>query len=227
MLELVFVANFKIMQVEREMMMQVHIMQVGFIGTNCYILSKGEKAIVIDPGGDSDKIIDYIDENKLEPEAILLTHAHYDHIGALEEVRDKFGVNVYIHELEQNWLVDPKWNGSYKLPFGTITASEAEKTLKEGELEIGPFQFEVIHTPGHSPGSMSFVFNDTKQVFSGDVLFNQGIGRTDLPGGDFPTLEQSIREKLYHLADDFEVFPGHGPSTTIGFEKKNNPFFQA
>lgn len=201
-------------------------MPVGIIGANCYVLSKGEDALIIDPGGDAEQIIQYIEANKLRPLAILLTHAHYDHIGGVEEVRNKYQTNVYINEAEQSWLTDPMLNGSYKLVSGGITTSEAEIVLEEGELSIGSFNIHVLHTPGHSPGSVSFVFTDTKQAFSGDALFRQGIGRTDLRGGDLATLEHSIRQKLYQLDDDYEVFPGHGPSTMIGFEKQYNPFFR-
>lgn len=204
--------------------MEVNIMSVGLIGTNCYILSKNDEALIIDPGGDADRITRLVDEKNIRPLAILLTHAHYDHIGALEELRREFEVDVHINEAEQHWLSNPSWNGSHKLPGGYITASPAEKLLEEGEMAIGSFHFRILHTPGHSPGSMSFIFEETKQIFSGDVLFQQGIGRTDLPGGDFSTLKRTIKEKLYRLDDAFIVYPGHGPSTTIGFEKKNNPF---
>lgn len=206
--------------------MDIKTMPVGIIGANCYVLSKGEDALIIDPGGDAEQIIQYIEANNLRPLAILLTHAHYDHIGGVEEVRNKYQTNVYINEAEQSWLTDPMLNGSYKLVSGGITTSEAEIVLEEGELSIGPFNIHVLHTPGHSPGSVSFVFTDTKQAFSGDALFRQGIGRTDLRGGDLATLEHSIRQKLYQLDDDYEVFPGHGPSTMIGFEKQYNPFFR-
>lgn len=206
--------------------MEIKTMPVGMIGANCYILSQEKHALIVDPGGDAEKIIQYIEENGLTPLGILLTHAHFDHIGGLEAVRNKFQVNVYIHQAEQSWLTDPMLNGSHKLMGGEITATEAEITLEEGELTIGEFYFIVAHTPGHSPGSVSFIFTDSKQVFSGDALFNQGIGRTDLPGGDLPTLEHSITRKLYQLDDEYRVYPGHGPSTTIGFEKVNNPFFR-
>lgn len=204
--------------------MKIMTMPVGMIGTNCYILSKEQDTLIIDPGGDADVIINYLEENELKPIAILLTHAHYDHIGALEEIREAYGIQVYLHEKEQDWLTNPALNGSHKFRHD-IVAREAEHTLDEGELSIGSFHFQVIHTPGHSPGSMSFLFKEAKQLFSGDVLFNQGIGRTDLPGGDFPTLEHTIKNKIYQLEMDIQVNPGHGPSTKIGFEKENNPFF--
>lgn len=204
--------------------MKIKIMPVGLIGTNCYILSEKNETLIIDPGGDPDQIIDYLEKEKLTPLAILLTHAHFDHIGGLEELRKKYEIGVYINELEQSWLGDPMKNGSHKMVGHETIAANAENMLKEGKLTIGSFNFDVIHTPGHSPGSVSFVFPDSNEVFSGDVLFKQGIGRTDLPGGDFSILEHSIREKLYLLNDVYKVFPGHGPTTTIAFEKKNNPF---
>ena len=206
--------------------MEIKIMPVGLIGTNCYVISKGELALIVDPGGDADQIINYIKGTDLNVQAILLTHAHYDHIGGLEDLRGKLNVDTYIHELEQSWLGDPLLNGSHKLIGHEITASVAENNLKEGEMRVGGFTFTVLHTPGHSPGSVSFLFEETKQAFSGDVLFNQGIGRTDLLGGDLQTIEHSIKEKLYKLDDAYRIYPGHGPSTTIGFEKRNNPFFR-
>ncbi len=205
--------------------MEIKRMSVGLIGTNCYILSKENQALVIDPGGDGDAIHSYIEEKKLTLQAILLTHAHFDHIGGIEELRSFYKADVYINELEHDWLGNPQLNGSHKLMGQEITVSPAEQLLTEGELAIGTFHFKVIHTPGHSPGSMSFIFSESQQVFSGDVLFNQGIGRTDLPGGDLSALEHSIKEKLYQLADHYIIHPGHGPSTSIGFEKRSNPFF--
>lgn len=206
--------------------MEVKTMPVGFIGTNCYILSRDGQALVIDPGGDADQIIDYLEEKGLTPQAILLTHAHFDHIGGLEDLRSKYAIDTYIHQLEQEWLCNPNLNGSHKLAGHEIATKLAEKTLEEGTYKIGAFTFEVTETPGHSPGSVSFVFSNTGEIFSGDVLFNQGIGRTDLVGGDYSILEHSIKNKLYNFPDETIIYPGHGPSTTIGFEKVNNPFVQ-
>ncbi|MHA6250975.1 MBL fold metallo-hydrolase [Oceanobacillus sp. CAU 1775] len=206
--------------------MKVEQKSVGFIGTNCYILSIGEQTLVLDPGGDPEQIINYLENNALKPQAILLTHAHFDHIGGLEALRATYQLDTYIHEQEQEWLGDPSLNGSHKLVGNEIVTNPAEKTFEIGELTIGDFTFDVIHTPGHSPGSVSFVFHQSKEIFGGDVLFRQGIGRTDLRGGDYSILEHSIKEKLYTLDDDYTVYPGHGPRTTIGFEKINNPFIR-
>ncbi|WP_405101194.1 MBL fold metallo-hydrolase [Oceanobacillus sp. FSL H7-0719] len=206
--------------------MEIKVMPVGLFSTNCYIISQEDQALVIDPGGNAEGIRNYIDDNQLSVQAILLTHAHFDHIGALEELRKAYNVGVYINAAEQAWLGNPQMNGSYKLIGEEIIASPAENLLNEGKLTIGSFTLEVIHTPGHSPGSVSFIFPESQQIFSGDILFNQGIGRTDLPGGDLSVLEKSLKEKLYVLDEHYIINPGHGPSTSIGFEKENNPFFR-
>ena len=198
-------------------------MSLGPLGTNCYIVSVDQEAIVFDPGGDADQLIKYVESEKLQIKAILLTHAHFDHIGAVEDVRKYSGAPVYIHELEADWLTDPELNRSAAM-FEKIAGEPADYYLRPGTMNIGSFEFEIIHTPGHSPGSVSFIFKDELFVIGGDVLFNQGIGRTDLPGGSFEQLEASIRNHLYQLNDQYTVYPGHGPETTIGNEKRNNPF---
>ncbi|HLT56313.1 MAG TPA: MBL fold metallo-hydrolase [Bacillota bacterium] len=203
--------------------MNIHLLSVAPIGTNCYILEIGSNALIIDPGGEGERIIRYIDERKLRPHAILLTHAHFDHIGALDEICNYYNIEVYLNELEHPWLQDPAQNGSRMLSSPVIIKTAA-KPLREGNLEIGPFAMEVIHTPGHSPGSMSFVFPKDDVVFGGDVLFLEGVGRTDLPGGDFDVLEETIRNKFYTLPEQVVVYPGHGPNTTIHHERKHNPF---
>src|SRR5690625_1860108 len=207
------------------MKMQIKQFSLGPIGTNCYILSQNNECLVIDPGGDAHIVEEYLNNNKLTPLAILLTHAHFDHIGAVEEIRTKYKIDVYLHENEQDWLDDPSLNRS-SLYFGEngIVTKRPEKLLSTGELEIGPFTCEVVHTPGHSPGSVTFIFRKDKFIVSGDVLFHRGIGRTDLPDASIEQLAKSIVNQLYVLPDDFNVYPGHGTNTTIGDEKQNNPF---
>lgn len=209
--------------------MEIIAMPVGLVQANCYIVYKKEEkdALIIDPGGEPEKIMEAVEKNDLNVKAILLTHAHFDHIGGLDSVQKYTDAPVYLHKAEWSWLGEPRLNGSAKLMGQPITAQEADKELTEGTLEAGGFTIKTLHTPGHSPGSISFVFSKENFAACGDVLFQQGIGRTDLVDGDINVLESSIRNKLYHLPDDLTILPGHGPATTIGYEKKNNPFFPA
>jgi glyoxylase-like metal-dependent hydrolase (beta-lactamase superfamily II) len=154
----------------------------------------------------------------------LLTHAHFDHIGGVEAVRAATGAPVYVHRAEADWLTDPQKNGSALFPgLDLIRCQPADRLLEGGETMkwIGR-EFRVIHTPGHSPGSVTFRLDD--QVFSGDVLFAGSIGRTDLPGGDYETLMRSIHDVLMEMPEETRVYPGHGPATTIGREQASNPF---
>lgn len=205
--------------------MEITGLSLGPLGTNCYIISKDNQALIIDPSGDADKINFYLNEHQLTPIAILLTHAHFDHIGALDTVRKQYKLPVYIHKNEFDWLENPELNRSIFMGDEYIVKTDQpDKVLEMGELTIGPFNFEVVHTPGHSPGSVAYIFHDEEFVVSGDVLFHQGIGRTDLPDGSLDELANSILQKLYTLPDSFTVYPGHGIQTTIGSEKENNPF---
>lgn len=199
---------------------------LGPLQTNCYVLSDEEQCIIVDPGAESQKIIQYIQTKKLKPLAILLTHAHFDHIGALDVIRNQYHIPAYIHEKEADWLKDPELNGSQRwFPDEPVILNPAEHILKgEQELAIGPFVFQLFETPGHSPGSISYYLKEQGMVFSGDVLFLNSIGRTDLPGGNHAQLLKSIEVKLLPLADDTIVCPGHGPVTTIGDERESNPF---
>ncbi len=199
---------------------------LGPLQTNAYVLYNEEKeAVLFDPGGDGAAFVSWLREQKLTPQAILLTHAHFDHIGALEEVRQAFACPVYLHEAEKQWLLDPVKNGSARMGRVPIKTTPADHLLKnDGALEVGSFSFKLFHTPGHSPGSVSYYFADEKIVFSGDALFQQGIGRTDLYGGDHELLLQSIHNKLLTLPEETIVASGHGPLTTIGQEMDHNPF---
>src|SRR5699024_758019 len=141
----------------------------GPLGANCYVIHNGEEALIIDPGGEANVIEEMIESQQLKPIAILLTHAHFDHIGAVEEIRHRYKINVYVHESEASWLSESKLNRSMLFTGENIVASAPDHHLKIGEAQFGPFQCEILHTPGHSPGSVSFVFHEAKKVISGDA----------------------------------------------------------
>ncbi|URN94866.1 MAG: MBL fold metallo-hydrolase [Candidatus Pristimantibacillus lignocellulolyticus] len=208
---------------------QIKSFSLGPLQTNCYLLTvqdeaTGEKSgIIIDPGMNPKRLIENIQGVHIE--AILLTHAHFDHMGGVDEVRKLANCPVYIHDLEADWLTDPRKNGSMRWQDVTepLSTDPAEFALDEGQvLELIGHSFKVLHTPGHSPGSVSFLCGE--HIFSGDVLFRSSVGRTDLPGGKEVDLYNSIQNKLYKLDDATIVYSGHGPKTTIGYEKANNPY---
>lgn len=204
--------------------MFVKTLPLGPLQTNCYIVYKNNDALIIDPGAESEKIIHFLNEKKLKPLAILLTHAHYDHIGAVDDLRNEYHIEVYLHEQEASWLEEPDYNGSGRYPGMEIQTERPDQKLTEGKLSIAPFECEILHTPGHSPGSVSYIFHQEEKIFSGDVLFKQGVGRTDLYGGDAAEIIKSIRQKLYRLPDTYKIYPGHGISTSIGEQKRSNPY---
>ncbi|MBP1966881.1 MBL fold metallo-hydrolase [Paenibacillus aceris] len=206
-------------------MINIDTFVLGPVSTNAYLLSDPEtkKGIIIDPGMNPKSLIKKIAD--LDIEAILLTHAHFDHIGGVDEIRKLKNCPVYVHDLEADWLTNPKKNGSARWPeLGVLIETEpAEYALDEGQiLEFLGIKLKVFHTPGHSPGSVSFLYD--KHLFSGDVLFKLSVGRTDLPGGNNNELLDSIQDKLFILEDDVVVYSGHGAKTTIGFERDNNPY---
>lgn len=199
---------------------------LGVLQTNAYILANEKnECLLFDPGAEGEKIKTVLREQKLVPLAILLTHAHFDHIGAIDEMKEEWNLPVYVHELEKEWLGNPMLNGSKSLMNAKITARPADKTIKgEEAIAIGSFQLSILETPGHSPGSVSYYCKELKAVFSGDALFKGSIGRTDLFGGNHDQLLKSIHEKLLALPEDTIVLPGHGPETTIIDEMETNPF---
>ncbi|MFK2824358.1 MBL fold metallo-hydrolase [Bacillus sp. B190/17] len=199
---------------------------LGALQTNCYILSnQAKECIVFDPGAEGEKLVQWLNKNDLKPLAILLTHAHFDHIGAVEQVRQAFNIPVYLHKEEEDWLVNPALNGSARFQLGEVSGQPADYLLKdEASLEIGSFSFQLFHTPGHSPGSVSYFFEEGNVLFAGDTLFMGSIGRTDLPGGNHEQLLKSIHDHLLTLPEEVIVLPGHGPATMIGDEMESNPF---
>ena len=204
--------------------MRISNLTLGIVDTNTYFIENEENVILIDPSSESQKIIKKLNQINKPLKAILLTHAHYDHIGALDNIIEKYQVPVYMSKDEFDFLTDPDKNGSSKFTQYGLSKIESHAnplSLAEGPAEIEGFKFKVLHTPGHSPGSLSFVFNDFAVV--GDTLFKNGIGRTDLYKGDYETLIDSIKDKLFELEGDMPLFPGHGPYTTVDDEQLN-PF---
>ena len=192
---------------------------VGDLQTNCYLLGCPEtkKGVIVDPGAEPDKIGSMLDESGIEVIAIVLTHGHYDHTGAIS-IRD---VPVFVHKSDEFLL---KASNGW-LPQGIQDAAILKKLkfLEDGqEIIFGQLKVKVVHTPGHSPGSISLLSSDF--LLSGDTLFAQGVGRTDLPGGSSSQLSESISKKIMMMADNIRVFPGHGPQTTIGMEREGNIF---
>lgn len=199
---------------------------LGPLGTNAYLLmdKSRSRAVVIDPGADPGPLLKAIEP--LHVEAILLTHTHFDHIAGVDEVRSLKKCPVYVHALEADWLSDPELNGSSRWPEvgGAVKTGPAEHLIQEeGELELLGAKFRVLHTPGHSPGSVSYLYGS--HLFSGDVLFRQSVGRTDLFGGSSKELFASIQDKLLPLPPETIVYPGHGPTTTLAKERQDNPYF--
>lgn len=206
-------------------MINIRRIETGWIPENCYILYKGTNALVVDPGDETSKIKDQLEELGVRPVAVLLTHTHYDHIGALEDIRTDYEIPVYVSEEEQDWLGDPELNLSARHPHPVVARpADVEFNLFE-EYDIVGFRFTVVPTPGHSPGGVSFVFYEDNFVVTGDALFRGTVGRSDLPGSDPEQLLQGIEKHLLTLPEDMKVLPGHGGETTIGREKRFNPFF--
>jgi hydroxyacylglutathione hydrolase len=204
--------------------MILKILTVGALDTNCYILGdeKTKQAVVIDPGGDFEIIEDHLEKLKLKVQYIILTHGHVDHIGALAKLKKATGAEILIHSKDSAMLHDPNQNLSF-FSGDRITTTKTDKTLEEGDIiQCGGIKLEVLHTPGHTPGGISLLTD--KMIFTGDALFCGSIGRTDFPGSSYQKLIKSIKDKLLSKDDDFIVYPGHGPSSTIGEERKNNPF---
>ncbi|GAX60745.1 Zn-dependent hydrolase, including glyoxylase [Candidatus Scalindua japonica] len=199
---------------------------VGPLEVNCYIIGceDTKEAAIIDPGDNADAIIRTIEAEGLKPEFIINTHAHFDHIGGVKEIQDYFKIEFFLHK-EDLFLVSNASEQAASFGLKPIPKPEVNKYINNGDtISLGNKTITVIHTPGHSPGCVCY--NVDSSVFVGDTLFASSIGRTDLPGGSYETLINSIKERLFPLGDSTTVYPGHGPSTTIGNEKEHNPFLK-
>lgn len=200
---------------------------VGLLQENCYILGceSTRQGVVIDPGDNGRAILKVIQQSGLTITAVINTHAHMDHVMAVDAVRDATGAPFYLHRADLPVLADVPERASLWLDSEVEPIRAPDGYLEHGQLiQFGQEQLEVRFTPGHAPGHVIFVHHAGKQVFAGDTLFQGSIGRYDLPGADGPTLFHSIREQLFTLPDDYIVYPGHGAATTIGTERLTNPF---
>lgn len=198
--------------------MILEILEVGPIAANCYIVGaeSNKEGIIIDPGAEANRILKKVEELGLEIKLIVLTHAHGDHIGALVEVKEATGAEVTLHSDDI---------GTLQMRLSSQAASPTDRLLKDGDnLDIGGLHFQVLHTPGHTPGGICLLGEGV--VFTGDTLFNLGIGRYDLAGGNYGQLMNGIHTKLMVLPDSTIVYPGHGSETTIGDERQGNPFLR-
>jgi hydroxyacylglutathione hydrolase len=209
--------------------LDVTMLTVGQIAENTFLLRPegGDKLLVVDPGDEAERILAAVEATGAEVEAIILTHTHFDHIGAVAPVAKATGAPVYVPEIEKPVLADimayVPWEG-----FGPFESYDADETLVGGEvLNLAGLELDVIFTPGHSPGHVTYSVRGEDAIFSGDVLFQGSVGRVDLPGGDWPTLAGSIATLLDSHADTTVVHPGHMGITTLGAERATNPFLQA
>lgn len=204
--------------------MILHALSVGPIMANCFIVGceSTRQAAVIDPGADSGRILKKIADEKLTVSYIINTHGHFDHAGANRKLKEATGAILVIHELDR-FMLDSLATTAVMFGLSSENSPPPDQTVQDGDtIEIGTIVMKVLHTPGHTPGGISLLTDGC--VFVGDTLFAGSIGRTDFPGGDYDTLISSIRSKLYPLDDNVVVYTGHGPETTIGKEKRFNPF---
>jgi len=208
------------------MPIDVEMFTVGAVQENCFLVRPqgGQRAVIVDPGEEAPRLLEAIDDAGVTLDAILLTHTHFDHVGAVAPIARATGAPVYCPQLEvpvlQDVMAFVPWPG-----FGPYESWDPEHTVAGGEtLELAGLSFDVIFTPGHSPGHVTYAVRGEAALFSGDVLFQDSIGRTDLPGGDGPTLMRSIASLLERFEDETIVFPGHMNVTTLGRERASNPF---
>jgi glyoxylase-like metal-dependent hydrolase (beta-lactamase superfamily II) len=200
---------------------------VGPFAENCYLIGKAPRIAIVDPGGESERIAATIDEHGWKPEAILLTHGHIDHVAHCCHLAERYSLPVYMHRADLFLLQSAQFPEFAKM-LGARPCPEPTGYLEEGvPVEVAGLRLRVLHTPGHTPGSVCLLDEESGEALVGDTVFYRGVGRTDLPGGDFAKLADSVRERLFAVTGDFRLWPGHGPETRLEEERQENPFFGA
>lgn len=200
---------------------------VGPFAENCYLVGAAPRIAIVDPGAESDLIAEHIDRQGWKPEAILLTHGHIDHVAHCAHVAERYAIPVYIHRADLALLTQPQFP-EFAAMLGARVCPAPAGFFEEGvPVEVAGLTLRVIHTPGHTPGGVCLLDAESRQALVGDTIFYRGIGRTDLPGGDFATLATSVRDRLFTLDGDWQLWPGHGQETRLEEERQENPFFGA
>lgn len=208
--------------------LKIRALVLGMVQTNCYIIKNAitKEAIVVDPADDANRIYEYLNANDLVCKGILLTHGHFDHIMAAKELADLTGVKIHAHEAEEKLLQSPELNSSDRV--GTAVSLTPDILLKDQEdMMLAGFKIKVIHTPGHTAGGACYYFVEQDVLMTGDTLFRENIGRYDLPTANGTHLLESIKNKLFILGDQVDVYPGHGIPSTMGHEKTHNPYLKS
>ncbi|MCX7921928.1 MAG: MBL fold metallo-hydrolase [Clostridia bacterium] len=194
----------------------------GMFSSNCYVVGDNGEGVIIDPGANYTEILELVEKSGLKIKYIILTHGHIDHICSVDELRSKIDAKVIMHQDDSEFLTNSLFNGAFMMGRNNAFNPADEFVKDKDVLSVGGLIFEIIHTPGHTPGCICIKVGNT--LFTGDTLFKTSIGRTDLAKGDYGAIIDSIKTKLMNLDNEVIVYPGHGDSTTIGFEKRHNPF---
>lgn len=208
-------------------MLEIRSISVGKLFTNVYLVfdSESREGILIDPGDEAERIMELVNRLGVDVEAIYLTHGHFDHLLAVRDLKADLNCKLYLHPADREILPLVPHDARYFLGRDVPPPPKPDEWLIDGQsIKVGRYYGKVIHTPGHTPGSVCFLFRDI--IFTGDTLFAGSIGRTDLPGGSLESLLSSLKNKVLKLPDDFVIYPGHGPSSTIGVERRLNPFIR-